>query len=61
MTHYLIKSKQGVARLLKMRGDNVEFRGARADSKWRLSIDPGTKCHFILGAQGGGWASDWVL
>ena len=38
----------------------MSFRGWGTDwdSKWRFSIDPWTKCHFILGARGGRWVSD---
>ena len=45
-----IKEKQGRSQTFQNEG---AARGADRDSKWRLSIDPCTKFHFIWGAQGG--------
>ena len=40
-----------------MKGSKGGSRGTDRDSKWWLSIDPYTKCHFIWGrASSGGWA-----
>ena len=51
---------RGVASLFKIRrrqGGGGWGGGWHRDSKWRLTIDPCTKCHFIWGLKG--WASDW--
>ena len=49
----MMASYQGRSQIFKMRGRQGGLRGAYRDSKWWLSIDPCTKCHFISGAQGG--------
>ena len=50
------------SQIFKMRGSKggSGVGGGDRDSKWRLSIDLCTKCHFIWGSRGD-WTSDWGL
>ena len=56
---YLSPVVRGVARLFKLRHSKGGWEGSGADwdLKWRLSIDPYTKCHFLRGGSRG----DWIL